>query len=80
MTSPLAINGGPRAIPKETFKPSPPTTALDEDYVLDSLRSGSHAWGKHCDALQKEWAAWNGNAHCLALTSGTAALNMSLVA
>ena len=80
MTSPLALHGGARAIPEGTIRPSPPTTALDEQMVLQSLRSGQHAWGEHCEALQTEWAQWNGNRHCIALTSGTAALHMALVA
>jgi dTDP-4-amino-4,6-dideoxygalactose transaminase len=76
----LAIQGGPRSIPDGSIQPGPPTTPLDEQMVLASLRSGSHAWGENCDALQREWAAWNGNAHCLAVNSGTAALHMALVA
>src|SRR5688500_12828440 len=79
MQSQLAIHGGPKAMPDGVL-PAPPTTALDEEMVLKSLRSGSHAWGENCEALQREWAAWNGNAHCVALTSGTAALHMALVA
>ena len=47
--------------------------------VLSSLRNWNHAWGEHCEALQREWAEWNGNKHCLALTSGTAALHASIV-
>lgn len=79
MGSPLAINGGSRTIEQGTILPSPPSTAKDEEMVLASLRSGSHAWGENCEALQREWAAWNGNKHCMALTSGTAALQMALV-
>lgn len=80
MSTPLAINGGQRHIPEGTILPSPPTTALDEEYVLQSLRGGRHAWGENCAKLQTEWADWNGNKHCIALTSGTAALHMALVA
>lgn len=77
--APLAIQGGPRHIPEKDILPSPPTTALDEEFVLASLRGPKHAWGDNCDLLQKEWAAWNGNKHCLAVSSGTAALHMALV-
>lgn len=80
MASPLAIQGGPQAIPDGTIQPSPPTTELDEQMVLQSLRSAHHAWGENCGALQTEWAEWNGNGHCIAVNSGTAALHMALVA
>lgn len=80
MSTQLAINGGEPTIPAGTILPSPPTTALDEEYVLSSLRGAKHAWGPNCALLQEEWAAWNGNKHCIALTSGTAALHMALVA
>lgn len=75
----LAINGGAPAVTLGVL-PSPPTTPLDEEMVLATLRSGAHAWGENCDKLQSEWATWNGNKNCAALTSGTAALHMALVA
>jgi dTDP-4-amino-4,6-dideoxygalactose transaminase len=80
MTDKLAINGGTPHIPAGTILPSPPTTALDEQYVLASLRGDKHAWGENCSLLEKEWAEWNGNKYCSALTSGTSALHMALVA
>ncbi len=76
----LAIQGGPRLIRTGAVKPSPPTTRTDEQFVLQSLRGSRHAWGPNCDELEKEWAAWNGNKHCIAVTSGTAALHMCLAA
>jgi dTDP-4-amino-4,6-dideoxygalactose transaminase len=79
VTNHLAINGGARHISQGAVLPSPPTTELDEQYVLQSLRSGVHSWGENCDQLEKEWAAWNGNAFCSATTSGTSALHMALV-
>jgi len=60
----LAINGGSRAIAAGSLQASPPTLAIDEEYVLKSLRSGAHAWGENCEKLQSEWAAWNGNKYC----------------
>ena len=80
MPEPLAVNGGPPSLSPDAVLPSPPTTVLDEEMVLASLRSGVHAWGENCEALQREWAAWNGNRHCIALNSGTAALHMCLAA
>ena len=66
----LAINGGAKSVTLEIL-PSPQSTSLDEEFVLKSLRSGAHAWGENCEALQREWAAWNGNRNCMATTSGT---------
>jgi dTDP-4-amino-4,6-dideoxygalactose transaminase len=80
LSSPLALLGGAPAVPKGTLQPNPPTSKLDEEYVLKSLRSGSHAWGGNCEGLQREWAAWNDNEHCIATNSGTSALHMGLVA
>jgi dTDP-4-amino-4,6-dideoxygalactose transaminase len=80
MSIQLAINGGERHIPQGTILPSPPTTDIDRELVLQSLNSGTHAWGENCALLEKEWAAWNGNKFCSALTSGTSALHMALVA
>ena len=74
----LAINGGAPAVTTGVLQ-SPPTTQLDEEMVLASLRSGAHAWGENCEKLQSEWAAWNGNQNCSALTSGTASLYIALV-
>ncbi len=76
----LAVNGGPPAVPKGTLHSTPPITALDEEMVLASLRNWNHAWGENCESLQHEFADWNGNRHCLALTSGTAALHASMLA
>jgi perosamine synthetase len=80
MSTKLAILGGEPTIAPGAVLPSPPTTAYDEELALKSLRSGAHAWGENCVALEKEWGEWNGNRNVIALTSGTAALHMSLVA
>jgi dTDP-4-amino-4,6-dideoxygalactose transaminase len=76
----LAINGGEKAVPDGALKPWPPISAEDERLVLESLRSDRHAWGPHCDALQKDFAAWNGNKFCWTTNSGTAALHMAVAA
>jgi perosamine synthetase len=80
MDNKLAIHGGTPAIAPGTLLPSPPTLAYDEELVMQSLRSGLHTWGENCIALEKEWGEWNGNRYVIALTSGTAALHMALVA
>lgn len=74
----LALQGGTPAIPPGTVKPSPPTTQLDEQMVLASLRGAAHTWGENCEELQREFAHWNGNRHCIAVTSGTAALHLCI--
>lgn len=52
---------------------------LEEQYVLDALRSGWVApLGPHVDAFEAEMAARCGTAHALALSSGTAALHLAL--
>ena len=54
-------------------------TALEEEYVLDALRSGWVApLGPHVDAFEAELAARCGVRHALALSSGTAALHLAL--
>ena len=80
MSNQLAINGGTPVLEEGAVLPSPPTTDYDRELVLRSLNSSRHAWGENCTLLEKEWAQWNGNAHCAALTSGTSALHMALVA
>jgi dTDP-4-amino-4,6-dideoxygalactose transaminase len=74
----LALHGGQPAVPTGLLKSSPPVTALDEEMVLASLRSGVHTWGENCEALQREYAAWNGNRHCIAVNAGTSALHLAL--
>jgi dTDP-4-amino-4,6-dideoxygalactose transaminase len=48
--------------------------------VLASLEGHQHTYGPNCVALEKEFAAWNGNKHVLTCNSGTAALHMAVVA
>jgi dTDP-4-amino-4,6-dideoxygalactose transaminase len=55
-------------------------TAVEEQYVLDAVRSGWVApLGPDVDAFEAEIAARTGVAHALALTSGTAALHLALL-
>ena len=52
---------------------------LEEEYVLDALRSGWVApLGPHVDAFEAEMARRCGVEHALALSSGTAALHLAL--
>jgi perosamine synthetase len=76
----LAINGGERAVPRGMVKPWPPITDLDREYVLASLESSAHAFGPNCQALETEFAEWNGSQFAVTTNSGTAALHMAVAA
>ncbi|MDA0746560.1 MAG: DegT/DnrJ/EryC1/StrS family aminotransferase [bacterium] len=75
--SKLAIHGGKPAVPADViFRMWPEVTGEDEELILASLRQDKHAFGPHAEALQEEFAAWNGNRFCMATNAGTAALHM----
>ncbi|MGZ5374397.1 MAG: DegT/DnrJ/EryC1/StrS family aminotransferase [Aeromicrobium sp.] len=59
---------------------SPDITSLEEEYVVDAIRSGWVApLGPHVDAFEAEMCQRVGTAHAVALSSGTAALHLALV-
>lgn len=59
---------------------SPDVGALEEEYVVDAIRSGWVApLGPHVDAFEAETAERVGTSHAVALSSGTAALHLALV-
>lgn len=59
---------------------SPDITSLEEDYVVDAIRSGWVApLGPHVDAFEAEVAERVGAEYAVALSSGTAALHLALV-
>jgi len=76
----LAVFGGSKAVPDGTIKAWPPIGDLDRKLVMASLESDIHTFGPNCQALEKEFAAWNGNAFAIATNSGTAALHMAVAA
>jgi perosamine synthetase len=76
----LAIHGGTPAVPKNTIQKWPPIDDTDRKMVLDSLAGTDHTFGPNCEALQKEFAAWNGNQYAITTNSGTAALHMAIAA
>ncbi len=78
--SKLAISGGTPAVPAGTFQPWPSIDDTDRRMVLASLEGDDHAFGPNCEALEKEFAAWNGNRYALTTNSGTAALHMCVAA
>ncbi len=73
---PLAIHGGPKAIPEED--PSlfhwPIVTREDEEAVLAVLRAGSMSGTEITKQFEAEFAAWIGAPYALATCNGTAAL------
>jgi dTDP-4-amino-4,6-dideoxygalactose transaminase len=76
----LAILGGPRAVPEGALQPWPPITDVDRAYIMRALEGGSYAFGPDCEALEREFAAWNGNRFAITTNSGTAALHMAVAA
>ena len=79
MKQQLAINGGARAIPESVrFHKWPPALdAEDERTILEAVRQDNHTGGgPHVRMLETEFAAWNGNKHCIATCYGGAALHM----
>ena len=80
MAEKLAALGGRRAIPEGAIRPWPPIDDVDRRMVLASLEQPKHTFGPNCEALEKEFAEWNGNRHAVTCNSGTAALHMCLAA
>lgn len=80
MSEKLAIQGGERVVPEGMVRPWPPIDETDHALVRASLDSHEHVFGENLRALQKEFAAWNGNRFVLATNCGTAALHMCMAA
>ena len=80
MSKQLAIHGGPCAVPEGTIKAWPPVDDYDHELVHASLSGTNHTFGPNCQALQEEFAAWNGNRYAVFTNSGTAALHMAVYA
>ncbi|MFT7840492.1 DegT/DnrJ/EryC1/StrS family aminotransferase [Saccharothrix sp. BKS2] len=84
----LAMLGGPRAVPAgadhDAATAWPVVTPADERAVLRVLRGGrltaSAAGETEVAALEREWAGHVGVAHCVAVGSGTAAIQVALAA
>src|ERR1700742_1502409 len=79
--SKLAIDGGQPAVPPNAHKSWPEVTAADLQ-VLTPLLSGE-LWGIHgpqVTALENEFAEFCGVRYCTALSTGTAAVQTTLVA
>jgi perosamine synthetase len=73
---PLAILGGPKAVPHgapDLFH-WPIVTEEDEQAVLEVLRKGNMSDWDVTLEFEREWAAYQGTSHALAHCNGTAAL------
>src|SRR5699024_8407542 len=71
---------GPHQSMKRILLSKPDITEVEEEYVLDAIRSGWVApLGPHVDAFEEEVAERVGVKHALAPSSGTAALHLALV-
>ena len=59
---------------------APSLGPLEEQYVLEALRSGWITGGPFVERFEREFAAWVGRPHAVACASGTAALVLALMA
>jgi len=68
-------------VSKRIYMSSPDVTELERDYLLGALASGWVApLGPDVDAFEREMAEYVGRSHAVALSSGTAALHLALLA
>jgi len=64
----------------QVYLSTPDTGPLEEEYVVDAMRSGWVApVGPHLAAFEQELAQRCGRGHAVALSSGTAALHLALL-
>lgn len=78
--SALALLDGPRAVaaPADDLFTWPIITAEDEEAVLEVLRRGAMSGGDVTRQFEREYAAWQGAAYALGMSSGTAALQSAM--
>jgi len=76
-TEQIALAGGRRAVPEGMHRRWPDVTEEDRAAVLAVLDRGVMCGpnAPEITALEREWAAYLGVEHCLALNTGTAALH-----
>ena len=83
MTGKLAINGGQPIVPEGLKKAWPKITQEDKDAVLGVLERNIFTGEEHgpeANALEQEWAEFNGSKYAMAFNSGTAAIHAALFA
>ena len=78
----LAINGGPKAAESLCF-PSWPIVGDDERLLVGEVLE-SRQWGRlggaKVDQLEEQFAAYQGARHAVAVSNGTVALELALLA
>ena len=83
MTGKLAIHGGQPTVPEGLKKTWPKITQEDKDAVLGVLERNIFTAAEHgpeANALEQEWAEFNGSKYAMAFNSGTAAIHTALFA
>jgi dTDP-4-amino-4,6-dideoxygalactose transaminase len=80
VNEPLAILGGPKAVPADhpDLFAWPIITAEDEQAVLDVLRSGKMSGWDISRKFETEYAAWQGTKYAIGLPNGTMALEAAM--
>lgn len=76
LDQPLAIHGGPKAVPapEADLFSWPPVTQEDEKAILDVVRAGAMSGIEITRQFEKEWSEYLGLRYSLAHSSGTASL------
>ena len=83
MTGRLAIHGGKPIVPEGLKKTWPEITQEDKDAVLGVLERNIFTGEEHgpeANALEREWAEFNGSKYAMAFNSGTASIHTALFA
>ncbi len=70
-----------QTLPERIYLSTPHMSGLEQDYVMDAFATNWVApLGPHVDAFEREFCEVVGSSHALALSSGTAALHLALIA
>lgn len=78
--SQLAVNGGPKAVAKDSgdMFTWPIITQEDEEAVLEVLRRGAMSGTDVTKEFERDYADWHGAKYALGLSSGTAAVQSAM--
>jgi dTDP-4-amino-4,6-dideoxygalactose transaminase len=80
LAAPLAILGGPKAVPHDddSLFHWPIVTREDEQAVVDVLRAGNMSDWNLTQEFEREWSAYQGTKYSLAHCNGTTALHVAM--